>query len=521
MMMARAKVNTARVSAGCDLFACEARSLVDVLLTHSYHLFYDHKQVRKMQPYPPLGTLYAAALLRQQGFSVALFDTMLEDPERGFPAALERHRPRVVAIYEDNFNFLSKMCLTRMRQVAHDMLQAARAAGATIVVNGSDASDHVEGYLSRGADYVLLGEAEWTLLELVQSLRGSQREPEHIPGVTFLRRSTGQLFRAPSRPLLRDLDTLPPPARDLIDWQAYRQAWKSSHELFSVNLVASRGCPYRCNWCARPIYGDSFHVRAAESVADEMQELQQSVGAEHFWFADDVFGLRHRWVGELAEAVERRRLTVPFKIQSRVNLITPETAGALRRAGCSEVWMGVESGSQRILDAMEKGTRVEQIPSARENLRRNAIRACFFLQFGYPGETWSEIQETIELVRDTRPDDIGVSVSYPLPGTKFYERVREELGEKRNWLDSDDLSVMFTGAYTNEFYRVLRDALHAEVESWSRPPGRLNVSADGDELGAAAGAIYGCGGSERVADLWGKVSAMERTCRNSQPAAAV
>ena len=485
--------------------------MVDVLLSHSYHLYYDPKQVRKMQPYPPLGTLYAAALLRQHGFSVALFDTMLEDPERGFPAALARHRPRIVAIYEDNFNFLSKMCLTRMRRVAYEMLSAARAAGATVVLNGSDPSDHIEEYLRRGSDYVLLGEAEWTLLELVQSLlRDSEKEPEHIPGVTFVRKMTGRLFRTPSRPLLRDLDTLPSPARDLIKWEAYREVWKSKHGFFSVNLVASRGCPYRCNWCARPIYGDSFHVRSAESVAEEMKELQESAGVEHLWFADDVFGLRHRWVSELADAVERRGVAIPFKVQSRVNLITAEAASALRRAGCTEVWMGVESGSQKILDAMEKGTRVEQIPSARKHLRREGMRACFFLQFGYPGETWDDIQETIDLVRSSRPDDIGVSVSYPLPGTKFYESVREELGEKRNWVDSDDLTVMFKGAYTTEFYRALRDALHAEVETWSPPGARTN---DLDE----ALATRQPEGSAAVADLWEKVLQMEKACRNPEP----
>ena len=145
--------------------------MVDVLLTHSYHLFYDRKQALKMQPYPPLGTLYAAALLRQQGFSVALFDTMLQNPERGFPAALALHRPKIVAIYEDHFNFLSKMCLSRMRQVAYKMVDAARTAGATVVLNGPDSSDHVNEYLHRGAQYVLLGEAEWTLLEVARALQ--------------------------------------------------------------------------------------------------------------------------------------------------------------------------------------------------------------------------------------------------------------------------------------------------------------------------------------------------------------
>lgn len=485
--------------------------MVDVLLTHSYHLFYDRKQVRKMQPYPPLGTLYAAALLRQQGFSVALFDAMLESPEAGFREALDRHQPRIVAIYEDNFNFLSKMCLSRMREVAYGMAEAARSSGARVVVNGSDPSDHVEDYLRRGFDYVLLGEAEWTLEELVRALlRDSLREPEQIAGLAFLRRSTGKVFRTPSRPLLRDLDALPLPARDLIDVGSYRQAWKSRHGFFSLNLVASRGCPYQCNWCARPIYGSSFHIRAAEGVAREMLELKEVCGAEHLWFADDLFSIKPGWILELAEAVEELGAALPFKAQSRINLMTPETTSALARAGCVEVWMGVESGSQKILDLMDKGTRLEEVYLAREHLRRQGIRACFFLQFGYPGETWDDIQQTIRLVRQTRPDDVGVSVSYPLPGTKFYEQVREELGAKTNWVDSDDLAMMFRGAYAGEFYRALRDALHAEVETWSPPSSNafgLKTSA-AEEVPAAR---------PRLGELWARVDELEKTCRTPEP----
>ncbi|MGC9995182.1 MAG: radical SAM protein [Terriglobia bacterium] len=485
--------------------------MVDVLLTHSYHLFYDPKQIRKMQPYPPLGTLYAAALLRMQGFSVALFDTMLEDPGKGFAEALHLYRPRLVALYEDNFNFLSKMCLTRMRAVAYGMLDAAAAMGSKVIASGSDASDHPEEYLRRGFDYVLFGEAEWTLVELVKELLGnSDFRPEQIPGVTFLGPSTDELVQSPRRPLLRDLDTLPLPARDLIQPELYRNAWREKHGFFSMNLVASRGCPYRCNWCARPIYGDSFHVRSAEGVAEEMKELKARYGADHLWFADDVFGLRHRWVEELAEAVERRDARIPFKIQSRVNLVTSEVASALRRAGCTEVWMGVESGSQKILNAMEKGSRVELVPVARENLRREGIRACFFLQFGYPGETWEDIQNTVELVRESRPEDIGVSVSYPLPGTRFYERVREELGAKRNWVDSDDLSVMFNGTYTNDFYRALRDALHAEVDLWAAQVHRGNGNGRPDGNGTQ-------GNPAEVARLWQTVERMEKSCRNPEP----
>src|SRR6516164_9510405 len=151
--------------------------MADVLLTHSYHLYYDRKQVRKMQPYPPLGTLYAAALLRSAGISVTVFGTMLNDPEGGFEAALRQHSPRVVVVFEDNFNFLSKMCLTRMREVAYHILETSLHAGATVLVNGSDASDHALDYLQRGFHCVLLGEAEWTLLETVSRLLKGDQNP--------------------------------------------------------------------------------------------------------------------------------------------------------------------------------------------------------------------------------------------------------------------------------------------------------------------------------------------------------
>ncbi len=485
--------------------------MIDILLTHSYHLYYDRKQARKMQPYPPLGTLYAAGLLRQRGFSVAVFDSMLEDPERGFPEALRRHRPRVVAIYEDNFNFLSKMCLSRMRQVAQGMIGLAKASGATVVVNGSDASDRVEEFLRAGADFVLLGEAEWTLLELIESLvSNSGKDPDTVFGLAFFQSRTDRVIRTPSRPLMTQLDALPFPARDLVDLDRYRDVWKSIHGFFSLNLVASRGCPYRCNWCAKPIYGDSFHLRSAESVAAEMRELKATYGADHLWFADDVFGLKARWVQELAEWVEQRAARVPFKMQSRVDLMKEKTVRALHRAGCVEVWMGVESGSQKILDAMEKGTSVEEIVVARENLRWCGIRAAYFLQFGYPGEVWADIQRTIQLVRATAPDEIGVSVSYPLPGTRFFNRVREELGAKTNWEDSDDLAMMFKGAYTTEFYRALRDALHAEVDA--RGAGNTWPYSPRREYGAPRDA-----GSRSLAELWARVEELEKTSRNSDP----
>jgi radical SAM superfamily enzyme YgiQ (UPF0313 family) len=242
-------------------------------------------------------------------------------------------------------------------------------------------------------------------------------------------------------------------------------------------MASSRGCPYRCNWCAKPISGDKFQIRPARLVAAEIRELKEMYGAQHIWFGDDVFALNHHWVQDFANEIEAMQCALPFKIQSRADLMTHTTVTALKRAGCAEIWMGVESGSQKVLNAMDKGLRVSDVITARSRLADEGIRACYFLQFGYPGETWEDIQQTIALVRNTHPDDIGISFSYPLPGTVFYERVQEQIGAKRNWTDSDDLCVMFRAAYKDEFYMALRNALHAEVNSWKNDDSYKSVEA--------------------------------------------
>jgi anaerobic magnesium-protoporphyrin IX monomethyl ester cyclase len=472
-----------------------AGSRVDVLLTHSYHLYYDRKQASRQQPYPPLGTLYAAAIARKAGFSVALFDSMIEDPE-AFQRALEEHRPSIVVVCEDSFNFLSKMCLTRMREVSFRMRELATEAGIPAIVHGSDSSDHVQVYLNQGFLAVLLGECEQTLLELLEAiLRNGETGEWDVPGLAYLSKPNGRIVLSGARQPSANLDQYPFPARDLADIDAYSRIWRAHHGRSSTNVVASRGCPFRCNWCAKPIYGNRFLLRSAESVAEEMQSLKREYRIEHLWFADDIFALNRHWVREFADAVERRDAAIPFKIQSRADLMSDETVQALKRAGCEEVWMGAESGSQAILNAMDKGLTVASIREARERLRNAGIRAAFFLQFGYPGEKLAEIEETIALVRNCRPDDIGVSVSYPLPGTVFHQRVREQLGAKRNWVDSQDLSVMFHAAYTDEFYRALRNALHREVEEYREP-----------SLETPSGA-----------ELWDEVYRLEKRCRIAQP----
>lgn len=364
---------------------------------------------------------------------------------------------------EDNFNFLTKMCTTGRRESALAMIAAARAWGCKVAVNGPDVSDNPAFYLAAGADAVVLGEGEMALLDLAELWERGRGELESIPGLILPDR--GKLRTTTPRRALQDLDQLPHPAWDLLDIDAYRRAWIGAHGEFSWNMATSRGCPYACNWCAKPTFGRRYTARSPQDVVGEMVRLKAEVRPDHLWFTDDILGLDVHWACALADEVVRADAAIPFTMQSRVNLMTETMVAALARAGAREVWLGVESGSQKILDAMDKGSTVEAARSATRTLKAHGIKACWFIQLGYPSESWDDLILTRDLIREEGPDEIGVSVAYPLPGTEFYDRVRAQLGRQRNWKDTGDLAMLFQGAYDTALYRKVRDILHSEAET--------------------------------------------------------
>lgn len=435
-----------------------------ILFTHSYFYRFDPKQWKTAQPYPPYGTLSAAAVMRECGFEVTLFDTALRKSPAELLPVLEKERPRYLVIYDDGFNYLTKMCLTRMREAAFEMAKMGKAAGCTVIVSSSDSTDHYEEYLRQGADFVILGEGEATLRELISTLDSdAEIDFSKIPGIAYTSTINNQqsAILNQKRPVLTDLDSLPDPAWDLVDIESYRQIWLRHHGYFSLNLATTRGCPFKCNWCAKPIYGNRYNSRSPERVVAEIEMLMEKFGTRHFWMSDDIFGLKPGWVQRFRNIVQEKNLKFEYKIQSRVDLLLKEdTIDALAASGLRQVWVGAESGSQKILDAMDKGTRVEEIREATKLLKKKGIEVCFFLQFGYLGETKADIEATLSLVEELLPDDIGISVSYPLPGTKFYEKVKNLLGEKQNWTVSDDLAMMYPATYPPAFYRRLHRLVH-------------------------------------------------------------
>ena len=431
----------------------------NILFSHSYFLRFDPKQWATAQPYAPLGTLYAASLMRQHGFTVSLFDTMFEKDPAGVAPMIDRLQPDFFVIYDDGFNYLTKMCLTNMREAAFRMITIAKEKGCVVIVSSSDSTDHYKKYLEVGADFILIGEAEMTLLELLTMHQSGSNNFQSIQGLAF--KVNDSVIKTAARPVIRDLDSLPYPAWDIVDVDSYRKMWLKSTGYFSMNMGTTRGCPFKCNWCAKPIYGNRYNSRSPQNVVTELKILQEKYDFDHIWFCDDIFGLKPGWVSEFAALVQREHLKFRFKIQSRADLLVQENyITALAKAGCDNAWMGAESGSQKILDAMDKGTTIEQIRESTQVLKKHGIKPSFFIQFGYPGETKDDIEKTIQLINELLPSDIGISVSYPLPGTKFYDKVKNELSEKANWTDSDELKLMFKNTYPAHFYKQLHRYVH-------------------------------------------------------------
>lgn len=434
--------------------------MLDIVFSHSYFYKFDPKQWKNKTPYPPLGTLYAASYLRENGYKIGLYDTNLLDTPLGIEPYLKSHQPKIFVLYDDGFNYLTKMCLTTMREAAFEMIKIAKDLKCIVVACSSDSTDHYEKYLNVGVDFVIQEEGEITLKELVDAVE-NEEDILSIQGIVY--KKDNETIVNNKRAVLRNLDDLPLPAWDLVDIESYRNIWETAGNKFTLNLVTTRGCPYKCNWCAKPIYGNRYNSHSPEYIAKHIEYLKANFNVDRFWMCDDIFGLKPNWVQQFSKELKKRELKISYYIQSRVDLLLKgDTIDALCTSGLEEVWVGAESGSQAILDAMDKGTTVDQIYKATQLLKEKNVRVAFFIQFGYLGETKDDITQTIKMIKELLPDNLGISVSYPLPGTKFYDKVKDDLKLKANWTDSDDLSMMFKGTFNSKYYKKLHRYVHKE-----------------------------------------------------------
>ena len=439
--------------------------MTDLLLAHGYFLADDEKERQIMKPYPPLGLLYLSAYMKRAGFAVEVFDSTFRERAE-FEARLAASPGGVIGIYT---NLMT-------RRPVLELVRAAKRHRWTVVLGGPESANYTVEYLAAGADVIVVGEGELTLAELLPVLaRAGPHRLHEVRGIAF-RDESGTIVRTPERAKVADIDSLPWPDREAIDHQLYLDAWKTHHGASSINLITARGCPYRCNWCSHAVYGFTHRRRSPVNVADELQWIVERYAPDQVWYADDVFTISHPWLAAYNAELRRRGIHRPFETITRADrLQTAIAAAELRELGCYRIWIGSESGSQRILDAMQRGVSVEQVRRACQLAHAHGIQVGMFLMWGYEGEELEDIAATVEHVKVTNPDIFFTTVSYPIKGTGYFDKVRDRIRSPLAWQDASDRDYVIAGRRGKDYYRLADQWLRNEVEAArlrSSDPGR-------------------------------------------------
>jgi len=426
---------------------------MDLLLTHGYFLYEDPKELQIMKPYVPLGILYLASHLRARNFDVEVFDTTFSS-RQDLWRLLESAPPAVLGVYA---NLMTRSSVVRI-------LRAAQEAGWTTVVGGPESGANIEEYITAGADIVVIGEGEITLEELLPILRdGSLQYLDRVKGIAFLG-DGGKVRRTPPRAQIQDIDGQPWPSRESVPIQQYLETWREHHGTGSVSLITARGCPYECRWCSHDVYGKTHRRRTVASVVDELEWILDRYRPDMLWIADDVFTIHHGWLAQFAAEMKSRKLKIPFECISRADRLNPKVADFLAELNCFRIWIGSESGSQRVLDAMQRGVTVKQVQQAVDVCKSRGIQTGMFLMWGYEGEELEDIEETIQHVKRTSPDVFFTTVAYPIRGTPYFEDVAQRVTRLTSWAEGSDRDFRIRGRHSRKFYQNADQLLRAEVE---------------------------------------------------------
>lgn len=431
------------------------RVRANILLTHGYFLAEDRKEQAIMKPYPPLGLLSIAAYLRQYGLEPQVYDTTFSTFNQ-FCAALLEQPPEYVGIYT---NLMTKL---RVLEIIRFIRNSPQLSGTRIFLGGPEVTYHVESFLEHGADAIVIGEGEETTHELLNAWSGSG-DLQSVHGIAYTGES-GETLRTPPRTLLKQIDALPAPARDAIDLHAYIRTWKRHHGRSAVSINTMRGCPYTCRWCSRAVYGSSYRRRSPAIVVDEIEQIKRTYNPDTLWFVDDVFTINPTWLRTFAEEVNSRNAVIPFECITRADRLNEEMINLLVRAGCYRVWIGAESGSQRVLDAMDRRVTVERVQEMIVLSKKRGMETGTFIMLGYPGETEQDILETIEHLKACNPDHYTVTTAYPITGTPLYQEVHNRLTVQPAWESSTDRDLDFERTYPRRYYEFALRRLYNEVE---------------------------------------------------------
>lgn len=407
-----------------------------------------------MKPYVPLGLLYISAFLEENKIENELFDSTFSsfDAQKKL---LQDTRPDVIAIY---VNLMTKLNVIKLIKF---IKTEALLKHTKIVLGGPELRHNADNFLKTGADYLVIGEGEQTMLELILALKNNL-DVNSINGLAFLDAENKSFF-TPERTLIKDINALPFPNRKKIDFTQYLSTWKKHHNLSMMSVSTMRGCPYTCKWCSRAVYGGTYRRRKPELVVEELKLIKANYNPDMIWFVDDVFTISHKWLKEFAEKVIEQNAVIPYEIISRADRLNEEVIALLKQSGCYRVWVGAESGSQKIIDAMDRRVDVIDTQEKIKLAKKYGIQAGTFIMLGYPGENKNDIKETIQHLINANPDFYTTTITYPIKGTELFNEIETKITTNYNFETNTDRDINFKRTYPRKYYEQALKWLQIEV----------------------------------------------------------
>jgi anaerobic magnesium-protoporphyrin IX monomethyl ester cyclase len=426
---------------------------MSILLTHAYYLSDDPKEQRIMKPYPPLGLLYVSAYLLSKNIPNDVYDSTFYSQSDQL-TFIKENKPKVICIYT---NLMTKIEVVKLIQT----LKTIEFNFPQIILGGPDVTYNVDNYLNAGADFLVIGEGEETTYELYHAIM-NQSDFQQIHGIAFIENK--KVIQTPARIKFRELDELPLPNRGAIPNEKYLETWKKNHGESSMTISTQRGCPYTCKWCSTAVYGQSYRRRPAHLVAAEMKMLKDQYNPDAIWFVDDVFTISHKWLTAFHEEVVKQKAQIRFECITRAERLNDEILQLLKEAGCFRIWIGAESGSQKIIDLMDRRVDVNHVKKMIQNTNALGIETGTFIMLGYPGETEEDITETIQYLKEANPTQYTITIAYPIKGTSLYNEIENDITIQPDWETSTDRQIEFKRTYSRTYYDYAVKKVVNEVE---------------------------------------------------------
>lgn len=415
---------------------------MSILLTHTYYLYEDDKEQKIMKPYAPLGLLYISAYLNENAIENHLYDSTFYSKAEQLNF-IEEKQPKVVAIYTNLMTKINVIILINL------LKNEEKYGFPKLILGGPDITYNCENYLNTGVDFLILGEGEQTTLELYNAIINGE-DYSMVSGIAYL--ENGALKKTAPRIKMKDLSELPLPNRAAIPIDKYLDTWKSNHGMSSMTVSTQRGCPYTCKWCSTAVYGQSYRRRPSDLVAAELRMLKETYNPDSIWFVDDVFTVSHKWIRSFHEDVIKQDAVIPFECITRAERLNDEILKLLKEAGCYRIWIGAESGSQKIIDAMDRRVDINVVKEAIQKTNALGMETGTFIMVGYPGEDEEDISETIDYLKAADPTHFTITVAYPIKGTSLYNDIENKITIQPNWETSTDRDIEFTRTYSRKFY---------------------------------------------------------------------